>query len=224
MTLTELERLHAAQTGDENAFAELVAPHERALHAHCRRLLDTPEDGEDAMQETLLRAWRALPRFEGRCSVRTWLHRIATNCALNMLARRTVPIEPESQALLDREVEAPSPTPEASAEEREVVSLALLVAHQHLPPRQRAALILRDGFDLSAGEVATSLRTTTASVNSALQRARATVAAHRPTAGEQPSLVSLDDARLRTRVGRCADAWARGDVAGVVAMLAAEAA
>jgi RNA polymerase sigma-70 factor (ECF subfamily) len=218
------EQLRAAQAGDERAFAALVAPHRADLLAHCRRLLGSSHDAEDALQETLLRAWRALPGFEGRAPFRVWLYRIATNCAMTIHGARrapTLPIEPE---LAELPVELSPPTPEASAERREVVELALVAAHEQLPSRQRAVLILREALDFSAGEVAASLDTTPTAVYSALQRARATVAAGPPEPADSPAAASLANARLRRRVRRYADAWAQADVDGLVAMLVADAA
>src|SRR5690349_12730316 len=134
---------------DEREFGELVAPHRAELEAHCRRMLGSAHDAEDAMQETLIRAWRALPRLQSRDRLRAWLYRIATNCALDINERRrpTVPIEPETA--LDR-----SPAPDTSAQQREVVELALVAAHDQLSSRQRAVLILREVLDYSACEVA----------------------------------------------------------------------
>jgi RNA polymerase sigma-70 factor, ECF subfamily len=205
-------------TVDEQAFAELVAPYRAELEAHCRRLLRSTHDAEDAMQEALIRAWRALPTLQSRDALRGWLYRIATNCAFDINERRrpTVPIEIETP--MD------GATPEATAQQREVVELALVAAHDQLSSRQRAVLILREVLDFSAGEVAHSLETTPSAVNSALQRARATMAAHRPAPDDWPAPASLADARLRRRVQRFADAWAHADVDGLVSMLAEDAA
>jgi RNA polymerase sigma-70 factor (ECF subfamily) len=205
-------------TVDERTFAELVAPHRAELEAHCRRLLGSAHDAEDAMQETLIRAWRALPRLQSRDALRGWLYRIATNCAFDINERRrpTVPIETETP--MD------GPSPEARAQQREVVELALVAAHDQLSSRQRAVLIMREVLDFSAQEAAESLETTPSAVNSALQRARATVATRRPAPEEWPAPASLADARLRRRVERYADAWAHADVDGLVTMLAEDAA
>jgi RNA polymerase sigma-70 factor (ECF subfamily) len=220
MTLLERERLDAARAGDEHAFAQLVAPYRPELQAHCRRLVGSSQDAEDALQEALLRAWRALPRLRSVGALRGWLYRIATNCALNVVSQRraTVPIEPETH------LEPSLATPDVRVELRESVELALMAAHDRLSSRQRAVLILREAFDFSAGEVAESLDTTTSAVNSALQRARATVAAKRPEPEDCPAPASLADARLRHRVQRYADAWVDSDVDGLVAMLASDAA
>jgi RNA polymerase sigma factor (sigma-70 family) len=219
MTAREQALLAAARAGDADAFGRLVAPHRAALHAHCARMLGSAHDAEDVLQETLLRAWRGLRRFEQRSALRSWLYRIATNCALTVLQRRraTVPADDAGEPADGADLEA-------AAQERDGLERALLAAHAHLPPRQRTVLILRDAFDFSAPEVAASLQTTTASVNSALQRARATVGARQPAIEEQPSLRTVDDARLREHVRRCAEAWAGADVDGVVALLAQDAA
>jgi RNA polymerase sigma-70 factor, ECF subfamily len=205
-------------TADEQAFAELVAPHRAELEAHCRRLLGSTHDAEDALQEALIRAWRALPSLKSRASLRGWLYRIATNCALDITQRRkpTVPIETETP--VDRS------TPETTAQQREVVELALVAAHDQLSSRQRAVLILREVLDFSAREVADSLDTTPTAVHSALQRARATVATRRPEPDGWPAPASLADARVRRSVERYADAWAHADVDGLVSMLAEDAA
>ncbi len=172
-----------------------MAPHLRELHLHCYRMLGSLHDAEDLVQETLLRAWRAVERFEARSSVRTWLYRIATNACLNALVarpRRALPsglvpasdplaplsspvlesiwLEPYPDRLLD-ELEDPA----ARYARRETIELAFLAAIHLLPPRQRAVLLLRDVLEWSAAEVAELLGTTTASVNSALQRARASL-------------------------------------------------
>ncbi|HXD59162.1 MAG TPA: sigma-70 family RNA polymerase sigma factor [Thermoleophilaceae bacterium] len=205
-------------TVDEREFGELVAPYRAELEMHCRRLLGSTHDAEDAMQEALIRAWRALPSLQSRAALRGWLYRIATNCALDISERRkpTVPIETETP--MD------SSTPETKAQQREVVELALVAAHDQLSSRQRAVLILREVLDFSACEVADSLATTPSAVNSALQRARATVATRPPEQDRLPAPASLADARLRRRVQLFAHAWADADVDGLVSMLAEDAA
>src|SRR5438874_7254401 len=169
--------LAAAQAGDERAFRQLVEPYRRALEVHCYRMLGSAQDAEDMAQETLLRAWRALERFEPRAQLQTWLYRIATNACLDELERRPrrpEPVDPFPDRALD---EAASPTydPAARYAIREGMELALLRAIQELPGRQRAVLIFRDVLGWTAPEVAELLESTVASVNSALQRARASV-------------------------------------------------
>ena len=246
-TLQERELLEAARAGDEAAYARLVDPHRGALHAHCYRMLGSVHDAEDALQEALLRAWRALPRFEGRSSLRAWLYRIATNTSLDVIEKRpkrvlpvdhappadpregpgepiveSVWVEPYPDEKLG--VEDGHAAPEARFEQREAVELAFIAALQHLPARQRAVLILRDVLGFSAREVAQTLETTTAAVNSALQRAREAVDARLPERSQQATLRSLGDQGLREVVDAYVEAWDRGDVGAVVAMLTEDAA
>ena len=236
--------LEAARRGDENAYARLVDEHRGELQAHCYRMLGSVHDAEDAVQEALLRAWRALPRFEGRSSVRSWLYRIATNTCLDAIGRRpkrvlpidygpptdphdgpgrplveSVWVEPYPDAALGDDFAAP----DARYDQRESVELAFVAALQLLPARQRAVLILREVLGFSAKEVAATLETTTASVNSALQRARATIDDKLPEESQQATLRALGDERLREVVAGYVDAWERGDVEAVAAMLAEEA-
>ena len=175
--------LARAQAGDERAFRELIEPHRHALEVHCYRMLGSAHDAEDLVQETLLRAWRALERFEPRAQLQTWLYRIATNACLDELERR--PRRPEPvDPFPDRELgQAASPTydPAARYAIREGMEIALLRAIQDLPGRQRAVLIFRDVLGWTAPEVADLLESTVASVNSALQRARATIDHHLPS-------------------------------------------
>ncbi len=188
----DLSRIRAA---DEFAFRELVEPYRRELHLHCYRLLGSLQDAEDIVQETLLAAWRGLSRFEERASLRTWLYRIATNRCLNALRDRRrrpreVPsmpeppsptrmaepmwLDPYPDALLEGLADS-APGPEASYESREALGLAFAAGLQHLPPRQRAALVLREVLGFRTAEVADMLETSEASVKGALQRARATL-------------------------------------------------
>ena len=208
--------LAAAQAGDEQAFRRLVEPYRHALEVHCYRMLGSAHDTEDLVQETLLRAWRALERFEPRAQLQTWLYRIATNACLDELERRPrrpEPIDPFPDRPLD---EGASPTydPAARYAIREGMELALLHAIQELPGRQRAVLIFRDVLGWTAPEVAELLESTVASVNSALQRARATIDRHLPA---QPRAVpgQLE----RELLGRYVEAFEHDDMEGLVALL-----
>jgi RNA polymerase sigma-70 factor (ECF subfamily) len=241
------ELLEAAQNGDEAAFGRLIDAHRSELLAHCYRMLGSTHDAEDALQDAMLRAWRGLPRFEGRSAVRSWLYRIATNACLDMIARRpkrvlpvdygppadphdgpgeplveTVWIEPYADEQFG--LEDGLAGPDAQYEQREAVELAFVAALQHLPANQRAALILREVLGFSAREVAEALDTTTVSINSALQRARKTVEERLPEQSQQATLRQLGDARLNEIVDAYLEAWNRGDVKGVVAMLSEDAA
>jgi RNA polymerase sigma-70 factor (ECF subfamily) len=246
-TTDEQALLEAARGGDEAAFGRLVDPYRGELHAHCYRMLGSVQDAEDTLQDTLLRAWRALDRFEGRSSLRSWLYTIATNTSLNAIARRpkrTLPLDeapsreasdglglplsetvwiepyPDEQMGLEDGYAAP----EARYERRESVELAFTAALQHLPANQRAALILREVLGFSAREVADSLDTTVQSVNSALQRARKTVEEKLPDPSQQETLRALGDQRLKAVVDDYMDALSRGDVEKIVGMLAEDAA
>ena len=239
----ERQLLAAARGGDENAYAQLVEPYRGELHAHCYRMLASVHDGEDALQEALLRAWRGLGRFEGRSSLRSWLYTIATNACLNHIAKRpkrvlpidyapatdphTGPGEPVVESIWIEPypderlgLEDGFAAPEARYEQRESVELAFVAALQHLPPNQRAVLILREVLGFSAQEVADALETTVASVNSALQRARAATEERVPEQSQQATLRELGDDTVSELVDRYVDAWLRCDVETVVAMLA----
>jgi RNA polymerase sigma-70 factor (TIGR02960 family) len=231
--------LALARTGDEQAFRGLTDPHRRELHVHCYRIVGSVQDAEDLVQETLLAAWRGIEQFEGRASLRAWLYRIATNRCLNALrdsARRPQQVEvqpmempaptrwaepvwlqPYPDALL-ADLPDDSPGPEARYEARESIELAFITGLQHLPPRQRAALVLRDVLGFQAAEVAGMLDTSEASVKGALQRARATLAAHRP-ARERERAPTAGSVREREVVGRFADAVQSGDLDTLVALL-----
>jgi RNA polymerase sigma-70 factor (ECF subfamily) len=245
-TAREHDLLAAAREGDESAYRALVEAHRGELHAHCYRMLGSVHDAEDALQETLLRAWRGLPRFEGRSSLRSWLYTIATNTCLNVIARRPKRVLPvdygpaadphggPGEPLLESVWVEPYPDeqigvrdglagPEARYELRESVELAFVAALQHLPPNQRAVLILREVLGFSARETADSLDTTVASVNSALQRARKTVEERLPEQSQQATLRALGDEGLREVVDAYVDAWQRGDVDAVVEMLTEDA-
>jgi RNA polymerase sigma-70 factor (ECF subfamily) len=245
-TGSERELLTAAGRGDQAAFGRLVEPYRGQLHAHCYRMLGSVHDAEDALQEALLRAWKALGRFEGRSSLRSWLYTIATNTCLNAIARRpkrvlpldyagpTDPYAGPGEPIVESIWIEPYPDeplglpdglagPDARYEQREAVELAFIAALQHLPASQRAVLILREVLGFSAKEVAEQLETTVASVNSAMQRARAAVDAKLPGQSQQETLRTLGDPELQKLVTTYVDAWERNDVETVVAMLSEEA-
>jgi RNA polymerase sigma-70 factor (ECF subfamily) len=229
--------LELAQDGDQGAFGELVGPYQAELHAHGYRMLGSVHDAEDALQDALLRAWRGLPGFEGRSSVRSWLHTILSNAALDLTrrrARREVPagFSPGGHLAEPHWLEpypdsAPGDprlaSPEARYELRESLELAFVIALQHLPPAQRAVLILRDVVGLSAAEMASQLGTTVPAITSALQRARASVAGRLPGHTQRAALRSLGDAQTRALAGRYADAIERGDADLLVSMLTRDA-
>jgi RNA polymerase sigma-70 factor, ECF subfamily len=208
-------------------------------------MLGSAHDAEDALQETLLRAWRGLARFEGRSSLRSWLYTIATNTCLNLIERRPKRVLPIDYSDSAREYDLGLPplesvwvepfpdaglgledgyaAPEARYELRESVELAFVAALQNLPANQRAVLILREVLGFSASEVAESLDTTVASVNSALQRARKTVDERLPEQSQQATLRTLDDDQLREIVEGYMHAMERGDVEAVISLLAEDA-
>jgi RNA polymerase sigma-70 factor (ECF subfamily) len=211
--------------------------HRRELTGYCYRMLGSAVDAEDAVQETLVRAWRGFGDFEGRSALRSWLYRIATNVCLDQLSgrqRRALPMDLSGapwqpvesslaarrpgtawvEPMLDRQVVAEDADPAERAVAKESIRLAFVAALQHLPPRQRAVLILREVLRWKADEVAQLLDTTVASVNSALQRARATLAA----AGEAPAPRSMDD-DARELLERYVDAFARYDIDAFVRLL-----
>ncbi len=237
----EAPRLAAARRGDRSAFDGLAEPYRPELRLHAYRMLGSLHDAEDAVQETLLRAWRSLRTFDERSSFRAWLYRIATNVCLSALsagrsARRVLPdsvappsdrlpagapvdlpwLEPYPDAALEG-VPDRGPGPDACYELRESVHLAFVAAIQLLPPRQRAALLLHDVLGWSAAEGARLLETTVASVNSALQRARATLRQKLPAGpGDVPAAPEGDRRALLERYIRC---WETADVGGFVSLL-----
>jgi RNA polymerase sigma-70 factor, ECF subfamily len=242
----EAELLQAARGGDDEAFRRLVEPHRAGLHAHCYRMLGSAHDADDALQDALLRAWRGLAKFEGRSSLRSWLYRIATNACLDLIAhrpRRMLPIERgpaadpnddlgdaliepvwvEPYADEQLGLEEGFAAPEARYEQRESVELAFIVAVQHLPAAQRAALILRDVLGFSARETADALQTTVPSVNGALRRARKAVEERLPDQSQQATLEALRDEAIREIVERYVDAWERGDAEAILDLLAEDA-
>jgi RNA polymerase sigma-70 factor, ECF subfamily len=208
--------LAAAQAGDEDAFRQLIEPYRHALDVHCYRMLGSAQDAEDLAQETLLRAWRAIGRFEPRAQLQTWLYRIATNACLDELDRRhrrPQPLDPFPDQPLD-ESAAPTYDPEARYAMREGMELALLRAIQELPGRQRAVLIFRDVLGWTSPEVAELLDSSVASVNSALQRARVRIDDHLPAT---PRTVAAPDER--ELLDRYVTAFEHDDVDGLVALL-----
>jgi RNA polymerase sigma-70 factor (ECF subfamily) len=225
-TLTEWELVDAARGGDADAFRLLVEPHRAGVLASCCRMLGSLDDAEDARQEALLRAWRGLCGFGGQASFGSWLYRVTTNACLDALARRqrVLPIDyrEENEERLTQEPDGPvvQSAPAARYEQREAVELAFVTALRYLPPRQRAVLILREVLGFSAKEVAESLGTNVASVNSLLQRARKAVDQRVPENGHRATHRSLGERRVREIVDRFVDAFERGDVDVVVALLA----
>ena len=238
MATTALAR---ARAGDGEAFGELTEPYRRELQLHCYRILGSVQDAEDMLQETLLAAWRGLGGFEERASVRTWLYKIATNKCLNALrdagrrpagsirfewsapppepTRRTEPLwlQPYPDLLLD-DVPDTTPGPEARYETREALALAFVTGLQRLPPRQRAVLVLRDVLGYPAAQAADMLAVSEVSVNSALQRARTTLAAQLPAASRD-SAPAPRSARERELTSRFADAFEAADTDRLVALL-----
>jgi RNA polymerase sigma-70 factor (ECF subfamily) len=240
-TENEAGLLRAAQQGDHKAFEALLAPYRNQLHTHCYRLIGSVHDADDALQDTLMRAWRGLAGYQGRSSLRVWLFQIATNACLKLIAKRpkrvlsidfetaatqqisgsasdeSTWIEPYPDKALG--VEDGYTVPEANYEQRESIELAFIAAVQHLSGRQRAILILRDVLGFSANEVAESLNTTVASVNGVLNRARKAVSARVPKQSQQHTLRALGNERQRQLVSQYMGAWETGDIGAVVAML-----
>ena len=240
MTTSVLTR---ARAGDEQAFRDLTESYRRELQVHCYRILGSVQDAEDALQETLLSAWRGLDGYQERASMRAWLYKIATNRCLNVLRDssrrpkeerrpfRSEPpeptrhgellwLEPYPDAMLEGVPDA-APGPEARYESNETIALAFVTSLQRLPPRQRATLVLRDVLGYRAAEVATMLDTTETSVNSALQRARATLDATAPPRRDRAPLPTSSSER--ELVGRFADAFENGRVDQIVALLTEDA-
>jgi RNA polymerase sigma-70 factor (ECF subfamily) len=216
----EAPLLAAAQAGDERAFRRLVEPYRRPLEVHCYRMLGSLHDAEDVLQETLLKAWRSLDSFERRSSVHTWLYRIATNACLDELERRPrrpQVVEPYPDARLE-DLPSPVADPAARYALREGMELAFLTAIQQLPGRQRAVLVLRDVLGWSAQEAADLLETTVTSINSALQRARATIDSE-----VTPHAVAPRATHERRLLRRYMEAWEAADVDRFLALLREEA-
>jgi RNA polymerase sigma-70 factor (ECF subfamily) len=229
-----------ARDGDDAAFTRLVEPLRRELHAHCYRMLGSSHDADDAVQDALLRAWRGFARFEGRSSLRSWLYTVATRTCLDIAAsrgKRALPVDlgPSSPRAVvgdapladvawlspyhDAGLAAGTVSPHARYEQREAVELAFVAALQHLPGNQRAALLLFEVLGYSAAEIATMMKTSTASVNSALARARKIVAERVPSQTQQRTLRDVGDARVRQIVSGYAAALEHGDANALVALL-----
>ncbi len=221
------ELLDAVRSGDDGAFEELVSPYRVELQAHCYRMLGSLHDAEDTLQEALVRAWRSSGALDNRGFVRAWLFKIATNCCLTALerrARRELPVHvfPAGPAPEISWLEPlPGPSPEVESLARETVELAFVAALQYLSPIQRAALVLREVLGFSAAEVAAQLDTSTASVNSALQRARRAIETAAPS--QQTALHDLGEEATSVLVTRWMDAWHTADVDAIVALLAEDA-
>jgi RNA polymerase sigma-70 factor (TIGR02960 family) len=233
-----------ARAGDGDAFRALTEPHHQELQVHCYRMLGSFQDAEDALQDTLVDAWRGLGRFEGRSSIRTWLYRIATNRCLKAMraaSRRPakawdVPevqppeptrlgevawLEPYPDALLEGATDVPL-GPEARYEQTEAISLAFVTALQVLPARQRAVLILREVLGYHATEVADMLDTTVESVNSALKRARASLQRRLPATGEREPPPAPDSPAEQALVAEIVRAYDSGDIDALVPLLTAD--
>ena len=237
--------LDQARSGDDEAFGRLVAPYRGELHAHCYRILGSVHDADDALQDAMLGAWKGLAGFEGRSSLRGWLYTVATHAAMRVGSRRpkrqlsldlappmetthdlgepiaeSAWLEPYPGSLVDG---LGALDPAASYDLRESVELAFVAALQHLPATQRAVLILRDVLAFSAAEVATALDTTVAAVNSALQRARASLEARRGPESQQQTLRDLGDAARAELVEAFMAAWERADVEALLDLLVEDA-
>jgi RNA polymerase sigma-70 factor, ECF subfamily len=228
----------AAKAGDDTAFGGLVGRYRRELHVHCYRMLGSFEDSEDMVQETFLRAWRKRATFKGRSTFRAWLYGIATNACLDTLAAHPrkvarptagatsaaqltseVPwLQPYPDRLLD-ELAATDSEPDAAVVAKETIELAFLATIQHLPPKQRAVLILRDVLGWSANDTASLLEDSVPAVNSALQRARATLKRHLPRRRMEWSAGAEASPEERALLERYIEAHERSDAAAVAAML-----
>jgi RNA polymerase sigma-70 factor (TIGR02960 family) len=230
-----------ARAGDDEAFRALTEPHRREIQVHCYRMLGSFEDAEDALQDTLLSAWRGLGSFDGRASLRTWLYRIATNRCLDALrsaSRRpakawdipgveppeptrlgeVVWLEPYPDALLEGAINVPL-GPEARYEQTESISLAFVTALQVLPPRQLAVLILRDVLGFHAGEVAAMLDTTVESTKGSLKRARASMQRQRPPDADRKQPPAVDSPAEEAMVAKFVSAYESADIDALVALL-----
>ncbi len=224
------DEIAAATAGDQTAFARVSERYRRELQVHCYRMLGSFEDSEDLVQETFLRAWRRRASFEGRSTFRAWLYRIATNASLDALAKhpRRLPespgsidlpwLQPYPDSLLEG-LAAPEAGPDEAVVSKETIELAYMVAIQYLPPRQRAVLILRDVLGWPAKDTAELMETSLASVNSALQRARATLKEHLPERRLEWAPGADPSREERAMLERYLEATDRGDSAAFAAML-----
>jgi RNA polymerase sigma-70 factor (ECF subfamily) len=238
----ERQLLAAAKGGDEGAFERLVGPYRGELQAHAYRMVGSLHDAEDAMQEALLRAWRGIGRFEGRSSLRTWLYTITTNSSLRLIERRPKrvmpvdfgppadPHEPPGKPLVESAWVEPFPdervaadqtetSPEAHYEQRESVELAFTAAMQHLPPLQRAALIMTDVLGFSPSEVAKAIERSPASIYSALQRARKATEERLPDTSQLEIRETLGEDHIKQVVDRFMAAWEAADVEQIRSLL-----
>ena len=238
--MDEAALLERVRSGDNAAFDELVAPYRGELHAHCYRMLGSLHDADDALQDALLGAWKGVARFEGRSSLRAWLYRIATNSSIRVGRGRSrilstdhgpatadpqelgepvvepIWLEPYPEALLGS---AGTADPAARYDVRESVEIAFVAALQHLPATQRAVLILREVLAFSAAEVAGVLETTVPAVNSALQRARASLERRVPPRTQKETVAALGDERARRLLDSLMAAWERADVTAILELL-----
>lgn len=236
--------LDAALAGSKNDFARLAEPHRRELQVHCYRMLGSLQDSEDLVQETLLRAWQKLKTYEGRASFRAWLYKIATNACLDALERRprrrlppshqpasdpnAPPLPPVTEPIWlepipDNLLDDAQASPEARYDARESITLAFLTALQLLPPRQRAVILLCDVLDWRAAQAANTLDLSVSAVNSALHRARVTLAKHYAGRGLDAIDARPQDERTRRLLDRYVHAWEEADIDGLIALLKEEA-
>ncbi len=231
--MADTQLLSAARKGDEDAYRRLVEPRRAELQAHCYRMLGSVHDAEDALQDALLRAWRGIGRFEGRSSLRSWLYRIATNTCMDLAGKRRVlpidygpgadPHDSPGVPVVENVWVEPYPGVEDDYEQREALELAFVAALQHLPATQRAVLIMREVLGFSAAEVAETLDTSVASVNSALQRARKATDERMPEQSQQETLRALGDEKVTEIVEEYMGALGSGDIDRVVALLTEDA-
>ena len=222
------ELLGAARAGDRQAFDLLIRPYRRELLAHCYRMLGSVHDADDALQDTLLRAWRGLAGFAGRSSLRTWLYRIATNSSIALAERKgrsELIAEDEDPPWLEPYThdDEDASSPGAALERRENVEIAFVAAVQHLPPKERAVLLLREVLGFTAEETAEVLDVTVAAVTSRLQRARVKVRTQLPEESQRSTLQRLGDRRQRALVTAYVDAWEAADAEAILALVTEDA-